>query len=240
MEQFIKTIQNGEKIAVPGNTISEMEAELKLSNWNEIVEQLLVTEEPPQTDERVYLTVKTRYASTMVEHLIRYRLARLFAVNKHVLDLCCGCGYGTAILSTVAKTVVGVDYAEDAVAWARRHYNYVHYLVMDAANLRFESEDFDLVVSMEAIEHVYDNDAYLSHVKRVLKPNGQFLFSTPHSSTGKLQHSPHGHHKWSFTHPFLKEQLTKYFGENVLLFSQTDYGFEPLKIPCYYMGVCIK
>lgn len=210
-----------------------------MPDWETTVEKLLVSEEPPETDERVYLTFKTRYASTMVEHLIRYRLARLFARNEQVLDLCCGCGYGTAILSEVAKTVVGVDYAEDAIAWAKRHYPGIDFRVMDAVDLKFEDEKFSLVVSMEAIEHIYDNDAYLSHVKRILTPEGQFLFSTPHSSTGKLEHSPHGHHKWSFTHPFLKQQLTKYF-RKVFLFSQTDYGFESLKIPCYYMGFCIK
>jgi protein-L-isoaspartate O-methyltransferase len=55
------------------------------------------------------------------EHLARYTFAARLARGKRVLDAGCGAGYGSAELSLSAHSVVGVDSAAEAVAFARAH-----------------------------------------------------------------------------------------------------------------------
>ena len=50
------------------------------------------------------------------EHLHRYHFAATHAVGKTVLDVACGEGYGTDILSSVAEAATGLDVSQDAVA----------------------------------------------------------------------------------------------------------------------------
>ena len=59
---------------------------------------------------------------TEIEHLHRYFLARHMCRGKDVLDVASGEGYGSALLAQVAKSVVGVELAEDVVAHANTEY----------------------------------------------------------------------------------------------------------------------
>src|SRR3954447_7147702 len=64
------------------------------------------------------------------EHMARYHFAVRLARGKRVLDAGCGAGYGSAALAEVAERVTAIDIAQEAVDYARAHY--------DAANLAFE------------------------------------------------------------------------------------------------------
>lgn len=115
------------------------------------------------------------------EHMARYAFAARLAHGKRVLDAGCGAGYGTAELAGAAESAVGIDTAEDAVEFARDHYN--------RANLRFEQAScqalpfadgsFDLVVAFEVIEHLENWRGFLGEARRVLAESGQFIVSTP-------------------------------------------------------------
>jgi SAM-dependent methyltransferase len=122
---------------------------------------------------------------TPVEHWHRYLLARELARGRDVLDIACGEGYGSALMAQVATSVVGMDVAEDAVVHATAAY--------PAANLRFERGDarriplpdasVDLVVSFETLEHFVEHDEFLLEARRVLRPGGALLVSTPERDT---------------------------------------------------------
>ena len=56
------------------------------------------------------------------EHWHRYAFARQFVAGKRVLDAACGEGYGSALLASVAASVVGVDIDAPAVAHAAERY----------------------------------------------------------------------------------------------------------------------
>src|SRR5512135_1818798 len=56
------------------------------------------------------------------EHLHRYCFARLLCRGKDVVDVASGEGYGTALLAQVARSVVGIDFAADAVRHAAGAY----------------------------------------------------------------------------------------------------------------------
>lgn len=115
------------------------------------------------------------------EHMARYAYARQFCLGKRVLDTGSGVGYGSHHLATAAAAVVGIDNDPQTVEYARAHFSGANtaYLVADCHRLPFEAATFDVVTSFELIEHLADAKLYLAEVRRVLKPDGIFVVSTP-------------------------------------------------------------
>lgn len=115
------------------------------------------------------------------EHLTRYLAARPFVAGKDVLDIASGSGYGAQLLAGTARFVHGVDVDPDAVAYAERHYaaENVAYRVGDAVAIPLDDDSVDVVVTFETIEHIADHRAFLAEIKRVLRPGGVALVSTP-------------------------------------------------------------
>lgn len=115
------------------------------------------------------------------EHWHRYVLAAPVAEGKRVLDAACGEGYGSFLLAHRAAEVVGVDLSEEAVAHARGRYA--------RPNLRFEpgsitalplpDASIDVVVSFETIEHLSPQREMLAEFRRVLRPEGVLVLSSP-------------------------------------------------------------
>ncbi|GAB4066238.1 methyltransferase domain-containing protein [Ancylobacter sonchi] len=120
--------------------------------------------------------------SIAVEHQHRYAFAAGLVADAVVLDVACGEGYGAAFLAGSAARVVGVDLDADAVAHAARAYGGIDNLSFEAGDvggLPFADASFDAVVSFETIEHVGDPRAALAELRRVLKPGGLLVVSTP-------------------------------------------------------------
>ncbi|MHC1708680.1 MAG: class I SAM-dependent methyltransferase [Bacteroidales bacterium] len=123
-------------------------------------------------------------AQISYEHWHRYYFAREFVKNKSVLDIASGEGYGSFLLSKQANTVVGIDISEEAVLHARQTYTSANleFLTGSASMIPINGSGiFDVVVSFETIEHISEEDQinFLREVKRVLKPGGLFIVSTP-------------------------------------------------------------
>ncbi len=125
-------------------------------------------------------------------HQKRYRFACRWARNARVLDIACGCGYGSAMLKKAgAREVVGIDIAPEAVAEARELYAKpgITFAQADYRELKNPSkrkdlaplfdEPFDLIVSLETIEHLPDPDDFADTVLRHLKRGGVFTGSVP-------------------------------------------------------------
>ncbi|HSI36076.1 MAG: class I SAM-dependent methyltransferase [Phycisphaerae bacterium] len=117
------------------------------------------------------------------EHLERYRYACRFAAGATVVDVACGSGYGSKMLADAgAVSVLGMDVSAEAVAHAAAQYPAPNltFQVGDAQDLKaVPSDSVDLVVSFETIEHLPDVDRYLDEMRRILKPGGQYVVSTP-------------------------------------------------------------
>lgn len=117
-------------------------------------------------------------------HLAVYEWIGARVIGQRVVDLACGEGYGSEVLSRSAASVVGVDANPDAHEHARLRY------VRD--NLRFERalvEAFgspgccDAVVFLQTIEHVQDPGAILERLRSLLAPSGVAYVSTPNVLT---------------------------------------------------------
>lgn len=121
-------------------------------------------------------------------HITRYAFLKEKYDNKKILDAACGAGYGSYFMSTCgANDVTGVDISKDAVSFAKQYYepktDNLSFLERDITDLGFEDGTFDMVVSLETLEHVPDLDAYIGELKRVLKKGGTFFASVPDKKT---------------------------------------------------------
>jgi ubiquinone/menaquinone biosynthesis C-methylase UbiE len=118
---------------------------------------------------------------TMVEHLHRYAFAMNYAKGGTVLDIACGEGYGSHLLSKIAKKVIGVDIDTSTIKRARLKYKQenLSFLTGSVTNIPIINDSIDIVISFETIEHLEQHDLMLKEISRVLKKNGLLIISTP-------------------------------------------------------------
>lgn len=141
-----------------------------------------------------------------LEHYHRYFLALTLADGKDVLDIASGEGFGSEILSRRARSVVGVDISPEAVAHAAAHYvrANLRFLQASATAIPLPDHLVDLIVSFETIEHLVEHDAMMAELKRVLRPDGCLIISSPN----KLVYTDRANHR----NPFhLRELYTQDF-----------------------------
>lgn len=148
------------------------------------------------------------------EHMHRYAFAATFVAGRVVLDAACGEGYGAAMLAGSAASVTGVDISARAVEHARRRYaaDKLEFCEADCCALPFEDDRFDCVVSFETIEHLERQDDMLAEFRRVLKPAGFLLISSPDKaeySDARDFDNPH-HVRELYDHEF-RELLDRHF-----------------------------
>ncbi len=119
------------------------------------------------------------------EHWHRYAWASTLVQDKKVLDAACGEGYGSHLLSACAKRVVGVDLSEDAIEHAKSRYGSerLAFRQGDVTRLDLNDDSMDVIVSFETLEHLEAQDAMLAEFRRVLRPDGFLLISSPDKKT---------------------------------------------------------
>lgn len=117
-------------------------------------------------------------------HLDRYRFASAFIEDKDVLDIACGTGYGSNEMLALGRpgSITGVDIDSGAVNYANNTYSNggkIEFKQGSILDIPFEDNSFDVLISFETLEHVEDEKAQFSEIKRVLKPGGLYILSTP-------------------------------------------------------------
>ncbi|HMU45938.1 MAG TPA: class I SAM-dependent methyltransferase [Chitinophagaceae bacterium] len=124
------------------------------------------------------------FNETSIEHLHRYAAVLEFAKGKRVLDIACGEGYGAKLLSQFADHVTGIDIDKRTIEKASSKYkaSNIEFICGSALEIPAAEEKFDLITCFETIEHIDDHDKLLNELKRVLKPNGTLVISTPEKS----------------------------------------------------------
>jgi 2-polyprenyl-3-methyl-5-hydroxy-6-metoxy-1,4-benzoquinol methylase len=164
---------------------------------------------------------------SVVEHLHRYALAAELCGGKDVLDIASGEGYGSNLLAQAAKTVTGVDISTEAIEQSKTKYvrPNLRFLQGAADAIPMDSGSIDVAVSFETLEHHDKHEEMLSEIKRILRPNGLLLISTPdkrfYSDIPKYKNEFHV--KELYTDDF-KALIGKFFSRHRLLFQISSYG----------------
>jgi len=89
-------------------------------------------------------------------------------------------------------------------------------MVIDGTNLNFKDSSFDVIISFETIEHIKHYDKFLSELKRVLKPNGVLIMSTPNYIRELIKNK---YHVSNMSFKKFRQVLSKYF-------DKLDYYFQ--------------
>jgi SAM-dependent methyltransferase len=142
--------------------------------------------------------------------------------GQRVLDLGCGAGAFTAALAEAGTQAVGVEVAARAVERARAAHPGLDFRhVPIDAPLPFEDASFDAVWVSEVLEHVADTARFLSEARRVLKPGGLLLVTTP--SAGRA---------WALAHwpPDPRGDHLRFYTARSLRALLADFGFEDVRV----------
>jgi SAM-dependent methyltransferase len=116
------------------------------------------------------------------EHFARYRFGASLVEGGHVVDCACGDGTSSALLAARAEHVHAFDVDAQAIEHARARHTTpnISFAVADATRLPLADGTARAYVSLETIEHLPDQGAFLAEVVRVLdSERGVFICSTP-------------------------------------------------------------
>lgn len=147
-----------------------------------------------------------------------------------VLDIACGTGYGINILLRgKARQVVGVDLDRSAVEEARQNLSESggHVLLANGCSLPFPDQSFDAITSFETLEHLNERDKFLMELRRVLKPSGLLILSTPNANhTEPINGRPRNpFHVYEYTPQELETELRRHFDQVKMLGQVLDSRF---------------
>ncbi len=120
-----------------------------------------------------------------LRHKFAYIYVRdLLAATDRVIEIGFGEGYGTSILAEKCADVVGVDVEEKAVAHADTRYGGPNcsFRCYDGRHIPFPDGAYDAAISFQVIEHIEDDDRFVSEIARVIKTGGKAYLTTPNKT----------------------------------------------------------
>jgi 2-polyprenyl-3-methyl-5-hydroxy-6-metoxy-1,4-benzoquinol methylase len=145
------------------------------------------------------------------EHRGRYSWAAQLVAGRSTLDAGCGTGYGLEILAQGgAAELTGVDLDPAAVAAARQRgeRNGAVVTQADLQALEFSDDCFDVAVCFETIEHLAAPERGLAELRRVVRPGGTLIVSSPNPD---VYPSGNEHHLHEFRPEELRELVGSHF-----------------------------
>lgn len=128
----------------------------------------------------------------------RYKWCNQYIKGKRIIDIPCGCGWGTSLLEGYAHCH-GADMDVDSIKYATKHYAKLNcdFVIVDmgAMGAYFVTpNNYDVVICLEGFEHVdvETGYAFLNVVKSLLKPGGLLLMTVPvRNPEGKHSGNPY-------------------------------------------------
>ena len=102
--------------------------------------------------------------------------------RPNICDLGCGAGWSSGVLGVFGEAT-GVDLAD--LSGAQQRFPYCHFVSANVLEWDFPKGAFDLVVSLEVLEHIEASAQakYVSIAYQALKPGGHLILTTPNMRT---------------------------------------------------------
>ncbi|HEX7355122.1 MAG TPA: class I SAM-dependent methyltransferase [Mycobacteriales bacterium] len=117
-------------------------------------------------------------------HEAAYRALLPFVLGAHVLEAGAGEGYGADLLRAGgASRVHALDYDAQAAGHLARRYPGVLACRGDLQRMPYADGVFDVLASLQTIEHLHDQPGFVAECARVLRPAGTLLLTTPNRLT---------------------------------------------------------
>ena len=143
-----------------------------------------------------------------------YEIAKKYLKSTDiVLDIASGEGYGAAMCAPYVNKIICGDYDSATLESGRTKYSHIHNLEFsqqDVTTIGFDDHIFDVVLSMETVEHIQNDCLYLSEIHRVLKNNALLILSTPQNIIGHI--------------PVNSEHVREYSFEQLVNFIKTKFS----------------
>jgi ubiquinone/menaquinone biosynthesis C-methylase UbiE len=184
------------------------------------LKNITLIEDLPFTGERFTAAAPLLNTQIYHEHLHRYLFAAQCVRGLAVLDIACGEGYGSALLAASAVSVVGVDVSAETIAHAERKYRLANlrFLAGECRSIPVKAQSIDVVVSFETIEHLEEHEVFMRDIRRVLKPGGLLIISSPDREKYEgrgAEKNPF--HKKELSHPEFANLMRQHFQHVALL-----------------------
>ena len=117
-----------------------------------------------------------------------------------ILDIGCGGGRTTTMLSQMGYKVTGIDLSKNLIEYAKKNFPDIEFYVMDASNMTFPDNYFDAALfsfnGLDCVVPVSMRLKILREIHRVIRPGGKFYFSS-HNIWGKLIPEHKGLYNWA-------------------------------------------
>lgn len=102
--------------------------------------------------------------------------------SPSILEIGCGLGYLTYSLNKAGFNSIGLDISQEAVNQAIKNYGN-KYICADLHNYAESHEnEYDVIIFTELIEHLNDIFGFMVSLKKLLKPDGRIILTTPNKS----------------------------------------------------------
>lgn len=99
-----------------------------------------------------------------------------------IADLGCGNGYIAGLMAGLGHSVTAVDSSAEGIGIAEEAHPEVRFMCVslyeDLANMI--GQDYDVIVSSDVIEHLYDPRLFLKNAYALLRPGGTIILTTPY------------------------------------------------------------
>lgn len=175
--------------------------------------------------EELYAKPYTRTIKT--DPQMRLIINKLSIKNTNsILDIGCGVGDHTKAIHNINKNIIGLDLNTDS---ARKKYPDITFISHDCnKKIPYPDESFDIVVSINLIEHLKDYENFLSECRRILKKGGRIAITT-----ANLDFILHDYfydkthvHEWTLSQ--FRKIMEKYFKTTIIEKSSSMFNYYPI------------